>query len=49
MKGDLSNALPQWPQWIEEDAVEMLFNRTEMSVRIFELIKTCEGLQYRCE
>jgi len=34
---------------MEEDAVEMLFNRTEMSVSIFELKKTCEGLQNRCE
>ena len=28
---DLSNSLPQW---IEEDLVEMLFNRTAMDVRI---------------
>jgi len=49
MKGDLSNTLPQWPPWIEEDGVEMLFNRTEMGVPILELKKTCEGLQKRCE
>jgi len=49
IKGDLSNTLPQWPQWMEEDAVEMLFNRTEMGVPILELKKTCEGLQNRCE
>jgi len=45
IKGDLSNTLPQWPQWMEEDAVEMPFDRTEMGVPIFELKKTCEGLQ----
>jgi len=49
MKADLSNTLPQGPQWIEEDPVEILFNRTEMGVSIFELKKTCEGLQNRCE
>ena len=46
IKWDLSNILPQWPQWIEEDPVEMLFNRTEMGL---ELKKTSEGLQNRCE
>ena len=40
---------PQWPQWMEEDAVEMLFDRTEMGVPILELKKTCDGLQNRCE
>jgi len=49
IKGDLSNTLPQWPQWMEEDAVEMLFDRTEMGVPILELKKTCDGLQNRCE
>jgi len=49
IKWDLSNTLPQWPQWIEEDPVEMLFNRTEMGVPIFELKKTSERLQNRCE
>jgi len=33
-EGDLSNPLPQWPQWMEEDGVEMLFNRTEMGAYI---------------
>ena len=49
IKWDLSNTLPQWPQWMEEDPVEMLFNRTEMGVPIFELKKTSERLQNRCE
>ena len=49
IKWDLSNTLPQWPQWIEEDPVEMLFNRTAMDVRILELKKTSERLQKRCE
>ena len=49
IKGDLSNTLPQWPQGMEEDAVEMLFDRIEMGVAILELKKTCEGLQNRCE
>jgi len=49
VKWDLSNTLPRWPQWIEEDGVEMLFNRTEMGVPRFELKKTCEGLQNCCE
>jgi len=43
IKWDLSNTLPRWPQWIEEDLVEMLFDRTEMGVPMFELKKTCEG------
>jgi len=34
---------------MEEDAVEMLFDRTEMGVPIFELKKTYERLQNRCE
>jgi len=46
IKGDLSNTLPQG---MEEDAVEMLFDRTEMGVPILELKKTCEGLQNHCE
>ena len=49
IKWDLSNTLPQWPQWIEEDPVEMLFNRTAMDVPILELKKTSERLQKRCE
>jgi len=49
IKADLSSTLPRWPQWIEEDAVEMLFNRTEVGVPILELKKTCEGSQNRCE
>ena len=43
IKWDVSNTLPRWPQWIEEDLVEMLFDRTEMGVPMFELEKTCEG------
>ena len=49
IKWDLSNTLPQWPQWMEEDPVEMLFNRTEMGVPIFQLKKTSERLRNRCE
>jgi len=45
----ICHTLPQWPQWMEEDGVEMLFDRTEMGVPIFELNKTCERLQNRCE
>ena len=47
IKWDLSNTLPQWPQWIEEDAVEMLFNRTAMDVPILK--RTSARLQNRCE
>jgi len=49
IKWDLSNTLPQWSQWIEEDPAEMLFNRTAMDVPILELKKTSERLQNRCE
>jgi len=49
IKWDVSNTLPRLPQWVEEDPVEMLFDRTEMGVPMFELKKTCEGLQNRCE
>lgn len=48
IKWDPSNTLPQWPQWTEENPVEMLFNRTEMGVPIFKLKKTSEHLQNRC-
>ena len=47
IKWDLLNTLPQWPQWIEEDAVEMLFNRTAMDVPILK--RTSARLQNRCE
>ena len=48
IKWDPSNTLPQWPQWTEENPAEMLFNRTEMGVPVFELKKTSERLQNRC-
>ena len=45
IKWDLSNTLPQWPQWIEEDPVEMLFNRTEMGLELKDFWGFAEPLR----
>ncbi|KAF9443305.1 alpha/beta-hydrolase [Macrolepiota fuliginosa MF-IS2] len=49
IKWDPANTVPRWARWSEQSRNEMLFNRTNAGVPVFQSVTTSAALIERCE